>query len=634
MNTSKTERRLNLQTKYSSSSVNIFSPLSSRKTLSNFNLKENKTQNQIYPQKNKLRLTSISLSINRNNYDNKHIFEKRNSYYNKSIEENKKVFKYRKYILFDKMNKISSNRRNIRAKKIEHNLFKLDKLFLTDEVINIKEMFLPILNDLSSKSVKRIIKNKKRIINNAQINNLKNNTQINNLKNNINNLKIFEPQKIDEEPKEINDNIIGKLKTFAYIRNRDLIPSVYLTDLKKYLTNKFSKNIKREKIRTLKENADAKIDYLNKKIEDLRENYNIFENNFYKKYNAYLKQMDSIRNFEVSKNNEYAKQESELKQVVYLLRHKIKKIEINNNSFKHWMYFQICIKEHLINLPDYYKAILESKNIKNLDIIHKLDRKKINDILKYKNKIIYKTADEFLNQFKKIENKNLELLLNYNLLKTQIMNLSETKNNLLKYYDFEEFNKEYNETLRIKIKFLEMLKKENKQLEKNIGPLKKKNKIKENDLPKKHSILYYKCIKISENIKKNINYDLEDKEFKDIEEETIILRYLKKFEFLLNFLLERKESYKEIYPEKMNNIQIKLDKEKKILKNIEKMNIARQKYEEEREKIIRKSNKILILPTHKMNIDYKKFKNKININPKELAEIGEKNTITNMLFGN
>ena len=94
------------------------------------------------------------------------------------------------------------------------------------------------------------------------------------------------------------------------------------------------------------------------------------------------------------------------------------------------------------------------------------------------------------------------------------------------------------------------------------------------------------------------------------------------------------ESYKEIYPEKMNNIQIKLDKEKKILKNIEKMNIARQKYEEEREKIIRKSNKILILPTHKMNIDYKKFKNKININPKELAEIGEKNTITNMLFGN
>ena len=84
----------------------------------------------------------------------------------------------------------------------------------------------------------------------------------------------------------------------------------------------------------------------------------------------------------------------------------------------------------------------------------------------------------------------------------------------------------------------------------------------------------------------------------------------------------------------MNNIQIKLDKEKKILKNIEKMNIARQKYGEEREKIIRKSNKILILPTHKMNIDYKKFKNKININPKELAEIGEKNTITNMLFGN
>ena len=43
------------------------------------------------------------------------------------------------------------------------------------------------------------------------------------------------------------------------------------------------------------------------------------------------------------------------------------------------------------------------------------------------------------------------------------MNLSETKNNLLKYYDFEEFNKEYNETLRIKIFLLLYLKKLNER---------------------------------------------------------------------------------------------------------------------------------------------------------------------------
>ena len=53
----------------------------------------------------------------------------------------------------------------------------------------------------------------------------------------------------------------------------------------------------------------------------------------------------------------------------------------------------------------------------------------------------------------------------------------------------------------------------------------------------------------------------------------------------------------------MNNFQTLLDKNRKLKKNVEQRKNIKLKYEKERDKIFKKYNKILILPTRKLNIN-------------------------------
>ena len=53
----------------------------------------------------------------------------------------------------------------------------------------------------------------------------------------------------------------------------------------------------------------------------------------------------------------------------------------------------------------------------------------------------------------------------------------------------------------------------------------------------------------------------------------------------------------------MNNFQTLLDKNKKLKKNIEQRKNIKLKLERERNKIFKKYNKIIILPTHKLNVN-------------------------------
>ena len=53
----------------------------------------------------------------------------------------------------------------------------------------------------------------------------------------------------------------------------------------------------------------------------------------------------------------------------------------------------------------------------------------------------------------------------------------------------------------------------------------------------------------------------------------------------------------------MTNFQTLLDKNKKIKKNIEQRKNIKLKLIRERDKIFKKYNKIIILPTHKLNIN-------------------------------
>ena len=59
---------------------------------------------------------------------------------------------------------------------------------------------------------------------------------------------------------------------------------------------------------------------------------------------------------------------------------------------------------------------------------------------------------------------------------------------------------------------------------------------------------------------------------KVISDQQLILYSLTKIERIMDILIKKNDSLKELYPEKMNEIKLLLDKEKKYLKNLETIN--------------------------------------------------------------
>ena len=555
---------------------------------------------------NKLKLASTCNFNNelkrRTLYDNIHIFHKRQLAFDKMIEAKKKVFKYTNFSLFNEKERTSRNRRNLRLnKKIEMNTgIDFSQLFLTDN-----DSLFPILN---SKSLTKDIFDRH--------NNFINQTK----KKDKNNEKINYSIKKKPITKLQRNNIHKKLNIFTYLKNSELAKSRYMNDFNMYLTNKLHFKTKAEKLKILLENDQEKIEQLNNKINALKRDFSGFNDTFYHKFSQYVKEIYNNKETEKERNNTYIEQLIILKNTVNILQAAVNKIKNNANSFNHWLYLQICLKEKKISLPQSYKDILESKDEDKDSLINKYGEELFNHVKKYKNNIPYQDADEFLNQFDFYENKNLELLNKYHVLRTEIRDKENEKNILEKYYDFEKYEKEFNELLNSKMKVYNKLKFENNNLEEHKQILiakKYKAKINDNITTKKHSKIYNKTQQILSNIKSLSNYTFKKEAInkttiRKISEQQLILFNLSKIEIIIDILVKKNKSYKEIYPEKMYELKILLDREKKYIKNIEQLNNIKMQYEEETRKIIKKYEKILILPTHKININ--NFRNQKNIN--------------------
>ena len=157
------------------------------------------------------------------------------------------------------------------------------------------------------------------------------------------------------------------------------------------------------------------------------------------------------------------------------------------------------------------------------------------------------------------------------------------------------------------------MKNENISLEKYIKPLinsRTETKIKDDNLIKINKIIYDKTITILQNINTHdynplINSKIKSP-YQSFSEKQMILNNLSKIEIFVDLLIKKNKLYKELYSEKMHAIKNELDKEKKYINNIEKIKIMKQKYEEKRKKLIEKNNKIIILPKHKVNIEYRR----------------------------
>ena len=95
------------------------------------------------------------------------------------------------------------------------------------------------------------------------------------------------------------------------------------------------------------------------------------------------------------------------------------------------VFLQIKIKEKKLHLPQYYKDILTNNYDKNgiKEIYGKIiSDKEIDRIFEYKNNLIINEDDVVYEKIKRLENDNIELMNNYNKIRSNIFYLKNYKN--------------------------------------------------------------------------------------------------------------------------------------------------------------------------------------------------------------
>ena len=561
------------------------------------------------------KLASISFIENKTKYANHYIFSKRELAFHKNILNNKKVFKYQNYSLFEE--KPGTTIHRIKKKpKININNLKNNKyssLYLTQNLLKSNKTMLPLIKseksmykDFNENKFNDKFDNKNKITNTNYVRIIKGRGFLNKIVNKSGNERISKSKK----EKKRDRVIVKKIDIYNRCNSKDILKSKYIENMREYLLEKYNMKIKQEKTKIFQENIRDKIDFIKDRIKSLKNEFNCFNERFLTKFTEYIKQVLQIKDIERNKDTFYINYIFQLKKDIISLNLKNKKIKNDRDGLNRWMYLQICVKEKKKVLPKYYKIILENKQEENKEELKKIDKSLIENVLKYKNNIIYKNGDLFLEQIKKYENQNVDLLTYYNLLREEINILNKEKNSITlnNQKNFEETEEEIK---KVKLKMLLNEKKKYDKLSKYLNSIKllidNNDEDEDEFINRKHTKLYYKTSKLLDNLISYINYDFEKigiiKTNKDIYEESLIILNLTKIEILTDIIITKNSSFKKNFYDKMNNFQILLDKNKKLKKNIEQRKNIKLKLERERNKIFKKYNKIIILPTHKLNIN-------------------------------
>ena len=577
---------------------------------------ESNKNNNIFSRNNNKNITSITVKDHKTKYTNFNIFSKRENAFHKSIEKNKKVFKYQNYSLFEEKGKTVTARRVKRKNKrnIENLIIKnFSALFLTHNILIDNKTMFPIITKEKNKIKefntvdihKKTENEKKKMAKTNYIKVIKNNNFL---------TKKSETERLSKskEEKKIDNIIFKKLDIYSRNNNKDLLKIRYLENMREFLFEKINNKVIEEKTKILQENNRDKIDFVNDRIKTLKSEFEIFNDKFIVKFAEYIKQLMKMKEIEKNRDARFQNYIFQLKKDIIYLELKKKKIKNDRDGLNRWMYLQICVKEKKKVLPNYYKIILEGKKEENKEELKKVDQNQIYNVYKYKNKIIYKNADLFFEQIKKYENHNVDLLMYYNLLREEIGSLNQEKNLLIKNDQRKQIEKSEEELVLIKLKMLFILKnKYNKlfQYFQSIKLLKTNFNNEEEDefTNKKQNKLFYKTSRLLYNLNSYINFDFEKvgllKAYKNISEESKIILNLTKIEILTDIFIAKNISFKKNFSDKMNNFQTLLDKNKKLKKNLEQRKNIKIKFEKERDKIFKKYNKIIILPSRKLNVN-------------------------------
>ena len=525
--------------------------------------------------------------------------------------------KYKNFSIFEKreleLNKSSKFRLNLSLKRFStinknKNSLSQNPIYITENIIKGDYTKLPILlekmtsNDSKHKifKINNNILNKKIMNKTNNINNNKSNEDISEeKKGNLNKVRVLFLNKlkynIDRE--EIQKKIMSKtdsnlliIKNVALNRHmrQDKTKYKYIDKLNQFIISKKNYEFKNEQYLQIKENINNKYEFVNDTIKTLNSSHKILEDKFLVKYNEYFRSILLDKENENNKDIMLCKYIYSLRTEIKILENKIRKLRNEKYIYERWMFLQIQIKEKLLNIPKNYILALRECNNNS-----KITNEETNRILKYKNNIIYKNADEIIRQLKKYENENINLILK--------LNENNYNNNLLKddleqeYLDSKDnyFIKELNNKKKIKSKLIE----ENKFLEKRIINIKKDlNIISNNNKNINHSKLYQK-IKL---LKNNIFGTNIDMCYFSIEEDEM-LEMMKEIEITLDKCLKKKQLYSNKFKIKYEEEKVKLEQYKKKERIKLHQKLLHDKYIKLKEKIIQKANKVYFLPNKKIN---------------------------------
>ena len=497
-----------------------------------------------------------------------------------------------------------------------------------------------------------LIKNK---FNNNNNNTFNNNYHIHKNSDNLEILKNFEKQinsiKCYSDRNNYNTQLDRKTKKLNSTKKykNELLDKTRLSILFKYTLD-----IKKERVVRLKEQYDNKLENVNDSINTMIMAKELFLQKFLIKFNDYVKYLTQQREIEKLKNSQLLNVILNHKKDISNIEAKIRKISQEKNFLLRWIYLLIQIKEKKKELPDYYKNIFENnstqneinktaspKKIARRDSVKKYGRKMtrvihdaaaINKVLhrrmtrksstrimeeeyariqKYKTNLIFEDYNDFIYNFQQFENETILKINEYNDIRYTIEELKNEKN----FLELQENENNIKIEKLIQEKEIELIniKEKNKKLLKEIE---KGNNILEENNFKKNSYklkdnLFQKVLQLFSNTQKIGFINVIDistlNQKKIVTKEEIIIDYLQKIEFVIDYLVNQFDSYNKfknsyLY-DNLRKIRNEIEKNHKIQKNMEQKLLEKERIKKLKIEIAKRYNKVNFISKRKTN-DY------------------------------
>ncbi len=176
----------------------------------------------------------------------------------------------------------------------------------------------------------------------------------------------------------------------------------YINKTREIQLIKYSTIIQKERKIRLKETYDNKIEKVDDAIKTINKTNKLFCDGFLNKYNEYVKHSITQRETERTRNNQYIEQIIQLKNEISFIESKIRKVELDKKSILKWIYFQICVNEKRLKVPEHYKIIIQDSEENFKNNIYNIKKEKTLEISSNNNSVSPISSNEYLkNSIKK-----------------------------------------------------------------------------------------------------------------------------------------------------------------------------------------------------------------------------------------